>query len=267
MVLAAATNQCDQYPHNGYERATQENHQYCATNSLVLDAGIFFDALDRHKEVINAFATSILALFTVILAVATVFLWKSSEKHAIHMEASVDAAKSSVDIAKRAAENISVIERAYLLLDSGFIPSILTRNPIIEINGVIHQNPRPDYEFTIDFGFKNYGKTPAIITNLNIRIDYFREIPEKLAQFANILVNRFIVEPGKDAVHEWSTNGFVRHFEWQRASEGNGYVLFIGCVTYRDVFNDVRETYFCWYYDWESKNFMLYPSEDLNRTT
>ncbi len=172
VALGTTTTQCYQQARNGYERASQENHQYCADNGVMLEARILYRGLHRYREDINAFATTILALFTVVLAIATIFLWKSSEKHAIHMEGSVKAAQRASAAAQLTAETAASADAPLVLVErwsASFARSVYAGEP--------------NY-IRASVTLENFGRSPAFATFQCLDIKQTYVLPE-LPDYSN----------------------------------------------------------------------------------
>jgi len=110
---------------------------------------LWFKFLDTHNGLVTAFATAIVALFTVVLAIATIELKKLGEQQAEDMKASIAETKRSADAASTNAK----VARDTL---------IHTQRSIIVIGNTYHVrvgDPLQGYSFWTQF--KNAGPTTA----------------------------------------------------------------------------------------------------------
>jgi hypothetical protein len=155
-----------------------------------------------------AFFTLWIAIFTAVLGGSTIALWLAGERQielirensvrqAEQMQASIAAAKSSVDQAKRAAD---VAERAMVLTDRPWIDINL------EIAGPLKFGPEL-IEIRIKGTFTNVGKSPATYVHFTFGLcpdvaaasskadedtKWWRDIPIAARGFGHVLF------PGKD---------------------------------------------------------------------
>jgi hypothetical protein len=146
-----------------------------------------------------------------------------------------DAAKEAADAAKISADHIPRVERAYLFLD-------LT----IDYEFLEGDNTQ-DTRSTINFKFRNHGRTPAIIKELHGMAGYrstsgwpsMMEAGKQTVQIGAIV-------SGRDTIQE----GYAIRFnltKWQReqAARKSGRVLFWGKIVYDNVFGQECETGWC----------------------
>lgn len=116
------------------------------------------DALARYTFWLTVF-TAVLALATLGLGVATLFLYFAGEKH-------VAVAMRAADAATAAAEHIPTVEGAYLRV-------ILIEDAISGGLAYIEQGESQyNLSFAIRIALKNYGKTPAFVESFSARLSY-----------------------------------------------------------------------------------------------
>jgi hypothetical protein len=74
----------------------------------------FLRLLDQHNGIVTALGTLIIAVFTIVLAIATYELKKLGEKQARDMKASIAVADSAAKAAEESAKHLRNAERPYL---------------------------------------------------------------------------------------------------------------------------------------------------------
>jgi hypothetical protein len=104
------------------------------------------DWIEAHEGILTALATIVIAVFTWALARSTKRLWIETK------EAST-IAKKSADAALKTAQNMEAAERAYVKM-SHLLPGVR-----FEQDGTICR-------VTVQMRIKNYGRTPAKVTNI-----------------------------------------------------------------------------------------------------
>ena len=107
-----------------------------------------------------------IAVFTFFLVLATILLgWVAIVQNGFLERAeriaatSADAAKDAAKAGKRSADYLANVEPAYLFLNHTSLIGEAAKHP---------DNPPTTNNRTIIYGFKNYGKTPAVITAIAV---------------------------------------------------------------------------------------------------
>jgi hypothetical protein len=179
------------------------------------------------------------------------------------------AAQSSAATAQRSIDTLPIVERAYLFLDQACFGSsarTYTAVPRIAVdeqggNRAIEYDRRLD----IEFWFRNFGRTPATITNIVSGIGYYQSYPLEIEEPVGVPLGFIVAADGIS--DKWPCDGQLNREEWENARQGIGHILFFGRVMYLDIFNSRRETMFCFEFDWISGDFVLSPNYALNRHT
>ncbi len=189
------------------------------------EIGKFFD----HHE------GAITALFTIVLAFSTIALWRSTHKLWKAGENQISVARDGAEAAKRSADAAIGSERAWVLLtiDEENFEECLEKG--------IDEKTRP----CAKFHFKNYGKTPAFLTDVSSQLTLDTELPKDISYKSNVpWVDEIILAPGETYPYLaiLPTLTVEQAFE---LSEGHLYLWLYGRVIYRDVWGNERETRFC----------------------
>lgn len=167
-------------------------------------------------------ADTIIASFTIILAISTIGLWGSTQR----------LAKDAASAAIRQSEETKTLQRAYLTGEpQGVLPGLDKRN--------------------IGFvGFKNVGHLPATDAHWFLQMEFSVErdfkpditkIPLKEYYGNNLIV------PGAEM--RQAVYGDITKEDWKRVREGNGYVYVWGRILYADGFDKLRWTDVCHRYN------------------
>jgi hypothetical protein len=152
---------------------------------------------------------------------------------------SIAPAKEAADAAKLAAEHIPNTERAYLFLkieiEAKFNEFILGRS--------IGTNDHSK----IEFGFKNHGKTPAIVEELHTAAQYWPKDSgwPAISLARQVIIQTGLVISGGEFVDGYDIKFPLDRDQLNRAGAQNGYILFWGKVVYLDVFKQRHETGWC----------------------
>jgi hypothetical protein len=168
----------------------------------------------------------------------------------IDAKTAADAAKESADAAKQSADHLPRVERAYVFLASE-IRHRRTPNAIPETGDIL----------TVEFAFKNHGKTPAILTKIEAEVRTVDDLPTEIRRQAIEMPPGLIIGGGETT--QWlRARNLVAADDWLRAARRERLILFVGAVEYRDVFGKPHATGFC--LDWDGNGFSPSPSEALN---
>lgn len=183
------------------------------------------------------------ALFTGVLTVATILLWIETKK--------------ASDGAKRAAEALPAIERAYLFLDADRMGAL---NERLGSEGGISSS-------LLEVSFKNYGRTPAIFEGISKACVYSATgyPAPRNAQDATIPAGLVVAQGG--GMGPFPCVVSVTSGEITQAETGNGAIFLIGEVSYFDVQRRRRITRFCWRYNFLVDAFGISDSPALNSYT
>lgn len=132
---------------------------------------LFGDFLDRHNGAISSISTVFVALFTYTIWHATTRLWRSSQRHANNLEASIVEAGRSATAMERVSETLadpaaSAAENTRLVREmterQSHIAALRLRGYLsIQFVGVVPQDNQTGYRFEPRVFILNTGHTPA----------------------------------------------------------------------------------------------------------
>ena len=187
-------------------------------------------AAERHEKaesdkwLVNL--TGGLVIATVALFIATLFLWLATKRLAN-------------DAGKSAAETVNALqatERAYLFVE-------------FSLNEALRSSPS-GFPNTINVNIWNYGKTPAEVVKIRgypLVQETQNIVPQSLIEFEG---SDRELPPGLGIAtncaypvpidHKLTDNDLGEIERW------NKKLFIVGCISYRDIFDEARETGFCW---------------------
>ncbi len=197
---------------------------------------------------------ALIAFFTFVLAVATVFLWlttsdlvkdsaKAAAQQARDVRASLALSRESADIAAQAARAATLHAQAAVAVERPFVRVL---NLFLNEAGRDEAPDKDALYLRLAFEFKNYGRTPAFVK----RIGYGFEIadhptaPAPEYRFSEGFTEEFVVVP--DGTRLLGAPGLVAitPADWA-AIIGRTAVLWCwGQLQYRDFMNGVTEAGF-----------------------
>lgn len=189
-----------------------------------------------------AFFTFVLAVSTIGLWVATVFLYRAGERQIAVSHTAADAAKKSAEVSERALVDL---ERAYIFVDNiaSDIAEFFSPN-LVWTDG---------RHFPIfSFWAMNLGRTPGNIEFGAIYFDVLSQIPTEMTRLHSVAANadaesvEIII--GADKRFEFARlvcrNGFT-HAQVSAMRAGASHLYCHGLFVYRDIFNNSHTTKFC----------------------
>lgn len=207
--------------------------------------------IDLHSDFVTAAATAVIAFFTWTLWIATKRLWKVSLQQSKDMKISLTIARDAADAAKKSADALPAIERAYVFSN-------------IKINKDM-SDPDTVRDFEAELWLKNHGKTPAIIKEIGFGGQYPSNPFNKLHIHHPI---DSIIGSG-DEVYETRYWFPITGNDWFDFIDTKPKIKFfcIGYIKYITVFGEEDCHPFYWEFDGMSKRFVLVQSEKLNYAT
>jgi hypothetical protein len=225
-IFAIGTWSCNQPPKADGETQQAENarKEHCATFYGTFVAGLHDsgDFIHSYHQETVAVATVIIAIFTVILGLFTVSLAQSTRIAAVAAKVSADALIQ----AERAHVHIKILSQNFL-----------DQLQKLDGNGHLGPDAKASLPFTVEYAFKNYGKTPAIIKEVNrdiiLQVNFSPAslfIPVDLPTTERVLGSGDQTEPLKCM----RTNLIVR--ELRDVIRAHSSLWFYGRITYDDIF-------------------------------
>jgi hypothetical protein len=163
-------------------------------------------AVDHPNEFITAVSTSIIALFTFVLAISTIKLWRAGERH------------SEREL------------RAY-------VGTAFARETLVQL--IIDQPP------SAKIIIKNFGQSPAYDVSISVKIapgDYPLTIslPEP-----DSMPGRGVLHPGEEiSITGWGDNPLGDESGRLQTEHRTRRLYLYGMITYRDIFQKGHTTHF-----------------------
>jgi hypothetical protein len=122
--------------------------------------------------------------------------------------------------------------------------------------------PIIDRRLLITYGFKNYGKTPAVIREISHGIAISREPPDPVYTLSNLIPQETVIAPS--GTTDEQTCIFDTNLETVKdampLSTGEAYIWFYGRIDYKDIFGDMNQTHrFFFRYIDTGKGFRFQP--------
>lgn len=218
-------------------------------DKLVSFFSIFKDAIfsigrwiETHSSFVSAASTAAIAFFTLTLWCATRKLWKVSQEQSRDMKTSLTIAQEAADAAKKSADALPAIERAYLFTRVKRHPPPKPRQLIENIKEGFNQ---------ARFIVINQGKTPAIITKIDWHVGVMNdmEIDDKISQLESNSVSKVpygIITISSGGTGKYLADCHITNPDIQKINASTAYYVCLGRIEYKDVFRRIRKTVFCW---------------------
>gem|GEM_PF-5323291 len=195
-------------------------------------------------QTIAAVGSAIAAILTAIFLV--VQLWLTRRQ----VTASVDAAGAAATQARVAEQTISVLESPHLftICSHNFIDALFYYE--------LYDNPSSPNGFreipTVKFRLKNYGKSPAILTQIAASLFSDSRMPEDRIKLRLPLPEETTIAPNNETppiTVEWSNPAErVTQHDFRGMLNGDYYFWFAGYVVFEDVLGFEHTVHFCWTY-------------------
>jgi hypothetical protein len=186
----------------------------------------------------------LMVLFNGMLAVTTLLLWRSTEK--LWGEAKITSQTTAASV------------NAFISAESPFLAPALDRMAFHESMYADHpDNPPTANNRHIRFGFENFGKSAALIEELQVHTHTGGSPPDRSAytnDAPSILSGPIIVRPMEKSgvtAHAF----FLSDEDLDLVKRGKSTLHFYGCIRYSTVFGNRIESGFCLQYEWVSKTF------------
>jgi hypothetical protein len=175
-------------------------------------------------DLLDSAATVWIALITFVLAILNFILWLTTRKTA--------------EAALKTAEALPNIERAYI-----FVTVIVLEDEMLRASK--GKSFPPIARITVRIW--NGGKTPAILTNLQVDVTEMTSgepLQADIDKMGNEIAPGIFIKSGeyRDHVVQYP----ITPEEWKQVSRDDAWLVCYGCVEYRDVFGKPHETGFYW---------------------
>jgi hypothetical protein len=231
-TFSGSFRKCVSHRLTDYRR--EEGRQFFPTGEVLLVCeGV---TLDENGELVTALAT-------VALVISTILLWIATREADRTNRISANAAKAAAEIAER---SLTDLEGPFLfpVILTNDIFSLLRPFRVYDHFSSPHNPARP----TIEFTFKNYGRTPAL--PLNMSAVFF--IGDGNDRRGDPLGNSFIIEtligPGDSAAVTIERNMQDTIDTWddyRTVMAGTSRIFFKGAILFSDIFGNRYEQTFC----------------------
>jgi acetolactate synthase regulatory subunit len=224
--------------------------------------------LDALSVAITALATIAIAWFTLSLRRSTDKLWDAGERQLAlladtsaaqsrDMEASIFAAQKAADAAHLNAESVINSERAFLFLQ------IQGNNLDAMIAGAAQLDADDPYEtgaIWVKYAFQNYGRTAAIIKEVNHHLVHKLRLPEmrEYAPISPLLIEHIVARDAVSQPLHCAIEDKINVKDAKSIARGDSALWLYGYVSYDDAFGWGRELRYIWHFNGGSGGFRLY---------
>ncbi|MGM4885300.1 hypothetical protein AB8A20_07975 [Tardiphaga sp. 604_B6_N1_1] len=164
----------------------------------------------------------------------------------------------AAEAAKKSADHIPTVERAYL-----YIKSVKCQT----LTGALAPGEDGLVKLVVSFSLQNHGRTPAIVqfTDFDLRLCLPSQLPQ-LTTRGNPLPTPFIVGSGLEyGPHDATLR--LPASEVERIQGGLTRFYFAGLFGSADIFGQPHEVSVCTYWDHHQRRFVLPPDGRGNFTT
>lgn len=239
----------------------------------------FADFLGRHERIFNVLNTTVTAIFTVVLATSTVFLWKETKDLRDFAQLQSADMKESIKEASRAATAMQNVATAVAANAQASNESLaLYRDANIRqmrayltvgFIGVLPQDAATNFRFEVRMSLQNVGNTPAYKVESNT---YVSILPFPLShdfifpEFNETLSAPAVMMPHQSNMISGFADRIYSDDDVHEISYGPSKRLYVyGIVKYKDAFDVNRQTIFCQEIEYLKNNsFMTRNTRDYN---
>ncbi len=246
------------YP-DDVQRHIEQIGQYVKDTASALSAWI----AHHPNEFIIAVSAAITALFTGILAIATIRLWNSTaelarlaKRQADDMKDSIAASKTSADAASKSA---NLAETALFV---GQRPYVFVTRPhfrdTISLDTFNFDPQAPPVWPTIKYPLENHGQTPAIIIEVCAESLFEASLPDIPEYRENRIYGDlgYILGVGDKRAPEFVFKTPITGRVMNDVATGASRLYAFGYVKYEDIFGYIHTVGFCWRYQLIANRFL-----------
>lgn len=221
---------------------------------------------------VTALATWFVATYTRKLNVSTRKLWLAGEHQTRIGEDTAKATMSAAQAARDSADTLPALERAYILLE---MVAANTRN-IDRIIDLIAKGKIVNRKFEtgadgypiIEFTFKNYGRTPAIIKDISYKFDHWSiETTPAYIHREDIRSESALGFNESTAIKRTGVLLPISKEAAEAILARKSFLWFYGRIVYDDVFGREHETTFWWRYGGPSIGLGQWGGPEWNKRT
>lgn len=203
-----------------------------------------------RERVFDVLATIITAIFTVVLALSTVFLWRETKDLRNFAQQQSEDMKASITEAARSADAMRDVAKS-LSAQADATHAMLRAYLTVGLGGVIAQNKETNYRYEVRMTLQNVGNTPATKVGVNIRADvlpYPLPVDFKLPVFDPSIAESTndSIAPHQDMIITGIAPRIYSDDDVNEVEHGAKKLLYVfGTVVYEDAFGVNRKTQFC----------------------
>jgi hypothetical protein len=262
------------------EQATDHNEpKYCPGFHTGIE--VFFaatnDIFERYEKLIIGGFTVVLAVSTIGLWLATKRLWIAGEKQFLHgraaaarqsrdMQSSIAAAASAAHAAQISADALTQSERAHVFIkiDAQDFMEATTSADLakVTVDGFVST------PVTVEFRFKNYGKTPAILREVSRDIKVSANFPDEIEYLpVEFVPTERILAADAETDPPWKCiRTHLSKVELMEIIRAQKSFWFFGRMLYDDVFGISHEHRFIYRYN-SSRGWRSFDHETYSKNT
>jgi hypothetical protein len=203
----------------------KSGQEQCTVHNLAIL--IFFYVgrfLENSAVVVTALATGIIGYFTYTLSQSTKNMWSATQIAAV--------------AAQKSAEVLPVIEGAYVY------PDILGENIASNLQNLAHPMVT-SRALRLEFQFKNFGKTPAILHHFQADLIHFDQGHMRSKDAEGRIAKKIVLGAGEAEKLQTEIGDFGKE-EAASVMAGHTRLSFTGYVVYGDVFGNKWGYSFDW---------------------
>jgi hypothetical protein len=252
-VAAEATgaNWCrNNYPHS-HDTNPNNNEDYCAANGGIWFLKTIRYTIHENREDLVASGTIILAIFTIVLALA-------ARQQAILTRDAVEAAITTARIAERALTELEAPHAYIRVRTSGIALRVINESRSVEFGDLL-------------FDFINYGRTPSHITEFFTDTHFSEEeVPPPITDLTTvdrtILPWGVVAAPNGGITKQYIHNIPPPFLEGRPAfftSEAERFYFF-GFFRYTDIFGGNYVSGFCFLFNQMDNSFIRAGGDEYN---
>jgi hypothetical protein len=185
-----------------YDEEYNAANYKCSSKNGVVVEGIFLVS-EIRPEWWGAISSFFIALFTLTLWIATDRMWRTSERHARHVEQSLIIAKASADAASRQADAFIAVESPTPVFSGFKIVERLDASGRAGGRDPVTAVPMPEFLQALIWPI-NIGRAPLRIIRICIEYDIGESLPERPFYYSitgtNIVLRN--IDPGSWLIPE-----------------------------------------------------------------
>jgi hypothetical protein len=220
------------------------------------------DFIEKRHDLVTAFATVIIALFTITLWRATSGLLASAKEQSRDMKSSIAVANKAANAAKASADALKATERGILMEKISSVDFSRAYSAAESYPNSPSMWPITA-ELSTTITFKNYGKTPITIQEIcgNVVIaDATPRIKDGVFAIEHKLTEYVISPRSESDAIPFKVSKEISWDKNNKITRGTMHIWLIGSVTFVDVFDVTCHREFVWKYSRRSNALKPYHS-------